>query len=488
MGRHINKDGELLYPITEGDHSGQSKKSNNSPQVILEKTSTNMRNIEMRSVLLRPKKKSRPSGAIKAQRTQAKSMGVGGKKDGVVNLGSSEFPLSNKSPGFPIRGDLLDRIKWSEQPAGNLEVIKPAKGRRKVQIPNKVVMTQPDEVQQILLHVKDSSDKANRSGSLKEVENIMIKIKTSKKGLFDMAKTPKKSSFRTDSNPYGEGTISKSPSIKGTRNLELIKLVIPSQQKSNSPSAIEENIGPEGEESPNQGSRDEGTTPPPKIIILEPLTGGPHPSQQTLDQPDTLVSNFDKLPNVLIPTQKLDKQPTQPDPKIQTPKPKPLLSLAKLTHMTGLKKFSIPKAKRFLSGLFTRKPPCPTHLKACDELIQRYFHTISLQGFPIFRHNLYKVCGPATNFLLQNSYTVKNEELIYYDKEYTIFSLDYPITKKTTLLLPFHINLKNSSFVPMGSMKYYNYRGKVYPTELKDMIEDVMNVDKASVEYLFWVC
>jgi hypothetical protein len=73
MGRHINKDGELLYPESEGDHSGHSKKSNNSPQVILEKKSTNMRHIEMRSVLLRQKKKSRPSGTIKAQCTPAKS-------------------------------------------------------------------------------------------------------------------------------------------------------------------------------------------------------------------------------------------------------------------------------------------------------------------------------------------------------------------------------------------------------------------------------
>jgi hypothetical protein len=123
-------------------------------------------------------------------------MGVGGKIVGVMNLGSSEFPLSNKSLGFPIRGDLLGRINREKQPAENLEVIEPAKGRKKVQIPNKVVMTQPDEAQQILLDVKDSSDKANRSGSLREVENIMIKIKTPKKSLFDMAKTPKKSSFR----------------------------------------------------------------------------------------------------------------------------------------------------------------------------------------------------------------------------------------------------------------------------------------------------
>lgn len=422
MGRHINKDGELLYPECEGVHSGHSKKSNNSPQVILEKKSSNMTHIEMRSVLLHQKKKSRPSGTIKAQRTPAKSIGVLGKKVGVLNLGSSEFPLSNKSPGFPIRGDLLDRINREEQPRENSEVIQLVKSPRKVQISNTVIMTQPDEAQQIHLDLKVSSDKANRSGSLREVENIITKIKTPKKSSYDREKTPKKSSFRKDRNPYGEGSFFKSPTIKGRRNLELIKLVIPSLRKVNSPSVIEENIRPEGEESPNQGPRDEGTTPPRKIIIQEPLTGNQHPSQQTLDHPDTLVSNFDQLPNGQIPTQNLDKQPTQPDPKIQPPKPRPLLSLAKFSKIMGLKKFSIPKAKRFLAGLFTRKPSCPTHLSACNELIQTYFHTISLQGHPIPRHNLYKVCGQATNFLLQNAYTVKNEELIYYDKEYTIFS------------------------------------------------------------------
>jgi hypothetical protein len=316
----------------------------------------------------------------------------------------------------------LDRINREEQPGENLEVIQPAKRRRKVQISNTVVLTQPDEAQQIHLDFKDSSDKANRSGSLREIENIITKIKTPKKSYYDSAKTPKKSSFRKDRIPYGEASFSKSPTIKGRRNLELIKLEIPSLRKVNSPSVIEENIKPEGEERPNQGSRDEGTTPPPKIIILEPLTGNQHPSQQTLDHPDTLVSNFDQIPNGPIPTQNQEKQRTQPDPKIQPPKTRPTLSLAKLSNMMGLKKFSIPKAKRFLAGLFTRKSSCPKHLIACNELIQTYFHTISLQGNPIPRHNLYKVCGPATNFLLQNAYTVKNKELIYYDKEYTIFS------------------------------------------------------------------
>jgi hypothetical protein len=70
MGRHINKNGELLYPEFEGDHKGQSKKSHNSPEVILEKASTEMRRIDMRSLLLRPKRKSRPSGTIKS--TKAK--------------------------------------------------------------------------------------------------------------------------------------------------------------------------------------------------------------------------------------------------------------------------------------------------------------------------------------------------------------------------------------------------------------------------------
>jgi hypothetical protein len=100
-----------------------------------------------------------------------------GKKVGVLNLGSSEFPLSNKSPGFPIRGDLLDRINREEQPGENLEVIQPAKRRRKVQISNTVVLTQPDEAQQIHLDFKDSSDKANRSGSLREIENIITNKK-----------------------------------------------------------------------------------------------------------------------------------------------------------------------------------------------------------------------------------------------------------------------------------------------------------------------
>jgi hypothetical protein len=129
-----------------------------------------------------------------------------------------------------------------EQPGENLEVIQTAKRRRKVQISNTVVLTQPDEAQQIHLDFKDFSDKANRSGSLREIENIITKIKTPKKSSYDRAKTPKKSSFRKERIPYGEANFSKSPTIMGRRNLELIKLVIPSLQKVNSPSVIEENI------------------------------------------------------------------------------------------------------------------------------------------------------------------------------------------------------------------------------------------------------
>jgi hypothetical protein len=36
-------------------------------------------------------------------------------------------------------------------------------------------------------------------------------------------------------------------------------------------------------------------------------------------------------------------------------------------------------------------------------------------------------------------------------------------------------------------MKYYNYMGKVYPTELKNMIEDVMNRDRVLGYFFFFL-
>lgn len=289
-------------------------------------------------------------------------MGVSGKKVGALNLGSSEFPLSTKSPGFPIRDHLLARMntKEQEQPAEDLKVIQPAKSRRKVEISITVVMAQSGELKQILLDVEDCCDKANRSRSLREVENKINNIKTPTKKSFDKNTTPKKSSFRKVTIPYGEGSLSKSPTVKGHRNLELKKLVIPSLRKKNSFGVIQEIARPEDEESPNQRSRDSGTTPPPKIIILQRLSASPHRTQKILDDPDTLVSNSGHFPNDILSTQNLP-YPHQTRPQNQN---QPLSLSKKLTHLIC--------PKKFLTSLFTRpllpgpppllQPPNPSHI------------------------------------------------------------------------------------------------------------------------------